>query len=137
MHDEVQPRPAVHPSKAARLRAVLILIVLEKIVQHFFVSVAFYFDVQGLQSTVVVDPQVLMITGLMVAVLFGLALWGLILNHPRAIDLIIALALFDIFGEFVAQGRVDVAITVSFIVAIALLAVALMFRRQIRWSRPS
>jgi hypothetical protein len=43
---------------------------------------------------------------------------------------VIALALFDIIGEFVAQGKLDIMITVSFIVAIILLILASIYRQQ-------
>jgi uncharacterized membrane protein len=47
-----------------------------------------------------------------------------------ATNLVVALALFDIVGEFVAQGRIDIVVTVSFVVATILLIVALIYRRQ-------
>jgi hypothetical protein len=47
-----------------------------------------------------------------------------------ASNLVIALALFDMIGEFIAQGRIDIVITVSFLVATILLILALLYRRQ-------
>jgi hypothetical protein len=44
--------------------------------------------------------------------------------------LLIGLALFDIIGEFVAQGVISIVITVSFLVATLLLILTLVYRRQ-------
>jgi hypothetical protein len=108
----------------------LIALILEKIVQHIVVTLAFYFNWADITSTVVVNPSLLMILGAVVAVLFILSLWGMITRQTWAINLVIALALFDIVGEFVAQGTIIIAITVSFVVATILLVLALLYRRQ-------
>ena len=71
-----------------------------------------------------------MIAGAGIAILFMLSLWGLFTNKKWAINLLIGLALFDILGEFIAQGRIDIAIPVSFIVAVVTLILALVYRRQ-------
>lgn len=111
---------------------VLILLVAEKIIQHVFVTLAFTFNWGNIASTVAVPPTILMVLGAIVAVLFGLALWGMLQRRSRAVDLIMALAMFDILGEFVAQGKFAIVLTVSFIVAILLLVLALVYRRQLR-----
>jgi hypothetical protein len=49
------------------------------------------------------------------------------MRRPWAINLIAALALFDIVGEFVAQGTIGIVITVSFLVAILVLILALTY----------
>jgi hypothetical protein len=56
----------------------------------------------------------------------------MIARQKGAINLVIALALFDTIGEFVAQGTVTITITVSFLVAIVLLIVAIIYRRRER-----
>ena len=109
----------------------LILLVAEKIVQHIFVTLAFYLNWYNIASTVAVMPELLMISGAIVAILFCVSLWGFIKKQRWTINLVIGLALFDIVGEFVAQGRIDIAIPLSFIVAILLLALALIYRRQV------
>jgi hypothetical protein len=108
----------------------LIALVFEKIVQHIVVTLAFYFNWAGIASTVVVNPSLLMILGAVVAVLFALSLWGLLMQRTWAINLVTALALFDILGEFVAQGTLMITMTVSFLVATILLVLALWYRRQ-------
>ena len=109
----------------------LILFSLEKTIQHIFVTLAFYFNWVDIGSTVVVSPTILMILGVPLAVLFAFSLWGMIRKRTWAINLIIALALFDLIGEFVAQGKIGIVITVSFLVAILLLILALVYRRQL------
>ena len=117
-------------AKTAWLRYVLIILVSEKIIQHTLVTAAFYFTWGNMASTVAVNPSTLMILGAIVAILFILSLWGLINRQKWAVNLIIALAVFDIIGEFVAQGTIIIAITVSFLVATTLLILALLYRRR-------
>lgn len=116
--------------KTGWVKYLLAALLLEKVVQHVFVTAAFYLDLGGIRSTVAVSPDVLMVLGAIVAVLFALALWGLLAAKAWALGLIIALALFDLVGEFVAQGRLAIQLNVSFLVAALILFLALSFRRQ-------
>ena len=125
-------RPEAGKSKSNWVRVVLLALVVEKIVQHVFVTLAFIVDLGGLRATVAVDPIILTVVGALVAVLFGASLWGLLARREWALRLVAGLALFDIAGEFVAQGRLDIAITVSVVVATLLLGLALAHRRQWR-----
>jgi hypothetical protein len=111
---------------------VLVILNIEKIIQHIFVTYAFWQDIGGIRSQVAVPPDLLMIAGAGVAILFMLSLWGLLTNKWWTINLLIGLALFDILGEFIAQGRMDIAIPVSFVVAVVILILALVYRRQNR-----
>jgi len=117
--------------KSDRLYFVLILLVIEKIIQHVVVTFALYFNWKDIASTVAVSPTVLMVASAIVAVLFAIALWGLLTKKPWTIKLIIALALFDMVGEFVAQGVICIVLNVSFIVATLLLILSLLYSRQI------
>lgn len=115
--------------KTVWTRYLLIILILEKIIQHIFVSAAFYFNWKDIRSTVTVSPGLLMILGMLITFLFILSLWGMIAQQGWAINLVIALALFDIVGEFVAQGRIMIVITVSFVVATVLLLLGLSYRQ--------
>jgi hypothetical protein len=108
----------------------LVILNIEKIIQHVFVTYAFWRDIGGIRSQVEVSPDILMTAGACIAFLFTLSLWGLFTNKFCAINLLIGLALFDIIGEFIAQGRIDIAIPVSFVVAVVILIMALVYRRQ-------
>ncbi len=108
----------------------MVALVLEEIIQHIMVTTAFYFNWNAIASTVAVSPSLLMILGADVAVCFILSLWGLITQQKWATTLLIAPALFDRVEEFVAQGRLSIVVTVSFIVATSLLALTLSYRRQ-------
>ena len=57
---------------------VLVILIIEKIIQHVFVTFAFYSDFAGIRSSVAVEADLLMISGAMVAILFMLSLWGMI-----------------------------------------------------------
>lgn len=116
--------------KTAWVKYLLIILILEKIVQHTLVTVAFYFDWSNIRSTVAVSPDVLMVLGVVVAILFILGLWGMLTRKQWAHGLVMGLALFDIIGEFVAQGRIDIVINVSFLAAILILTLSMIYRRQ-------
>ena len=92
------------------------------------VTLTFYTDWQQISTTVDADPTQLMVAGAFLALLFALALCALLTRKGWALDLVIALALVDIVGEFYAQGTIAILITFSFIVACILLA--LIARRQ-------
>jgi len=114
---------------SAWLRIVIIILVAEKIIQHVAVTAALAVNWQDIRSTVAVPPDVLLVLGAIVAVLFGLALWGLIQRRRWAVNLVMALALFDMIGEFVAQGTIGIQLNVSFLVATVLLVLCLLERR--------
>lgn len=112
------------------IKYVLIVLLLEKAVQHIFVSLAFYFDWGGIRSTVTVNPNVLLVLGAMVAALFSLSLYGAISQKKWAFNLAMGLALFDVVGEFVAQGTLIIKVTVSFLTALSLLALTISYQRH-------
>ncbi len=121
---------AARKAKTAWVKYLLIALLFEKIIQHSVVTIAFYFNWADIRSTVAVNPSILMILGAIVAVLFMVSLWGMLTQQKGVINLVIALAIFDIIGEFVAQGKISIAITVSFLVATILLILGLIYRRQ-------
>jgi hypothetical protein len=99
----------------------LVVLVVEKIVQHTFVSLAFLYDIGGVRSTVAVDYRALMISGAVLAILFAVAIPALIQKKRWSLYLVALLAASDIIGEFIAQETVFVAINISLIVAVILL----------------
>ena len=111
-------------------RYIIVALLAEKVIQHVAVTAAFYFNWYNIGSTVAVSPTILMVVGAALAVLFAVALWAVSGGRAWATKLIIALALFDIVGEFVAQATIAIDINVSFIVATALLVLVLLYRRQ-------
>ena len=123
-------RRAARHGTSIWLKYILIAVVFEKVIQHCIVTLAFFFDWAGIRSTVTVSPGVLLVLGAIVAGLFGLSLWGIITQRRWAINLVLALAIFDVIGEFVAQGTLSIEVTVSFLVAILLLVLALLYRRH-------
>jgi magnesium-transporting ATPase (P-type) len=118
--------------KPAWVKYALIILIFEKIIQHIVVTIAFYFNWKDIGSTVAVNPKSLMLIGAGLAILFMFSLWGMLARKKWAINLVILLGLSDVIGEFVAQGKIAIVITVSFVVATALLILSLLFRRQER-----
>ena len=90
-------------------------------IQHVVVTACFSYNTFDIRSKVAIDYHFLMISGAIVAALFAIAFWGTIKNRKWGIILASALTMFDIVGEFVAQGTISIAITVSILVAIILL----------------
>jgi len=116
--------------KAGWVKYALIALIIEKIIQHIVVTLAFFTNWRDIASTVAVSPSALMILGAIVALLFMLSLWGMITQKKWAVNLVMGLALFDIVGEFVAQGTLFIVVTVSILVATILLMLGLIRRRQ-------
>ena len=110
----------------------LVLLSVEKVIQHISVTLAFYFNLNDIASAVVVHPGLLMVLGGIVAILFAISLWGLVRKQASAVNLLLALAVFDLVGEFAAQGRIAIDMTVSFLAAMLLLILCLVYRRQMR-----
>jgi hypothetical protein len=111
----------MHMQKRILISYLLIALVVEKIVQHTFVSLAFLYDIGGVRSTVAVDYRALMISGAVLAILFAVALPALTQRKRWSLYLVAVLAASDIIGEFIAQGTVFVTINISLIVATILL----------------
>ncbi len=107
----------------------MLLLVAEKVVQHVAVTVAFAGNMGNIRASVAIDYRLLMVVGAMSAALFALDGWALLRRKSWANTLLIALALVDIVGEFAAQGTVAIVITVSFVVAVVLLILALVALR--------
>jgi hypothetical protein len=122
--------PTLPATEPQWLRFALLILLVEKVLQHVFVSFAFYFDWMNIASTVVVDPTMLLVLGTIAAILYGIALWGLVVRRHWAANLVLGLALFDIVGEFVAQGTLAITINVSFLVAIALFVLTLLYKHR-------
>lgn len=122
-------KPADRTSRASDwLRVALFLLCVEKVIQHIAVTYAFASDWGGIRASVALPYQIFMVAGAILAPLFALAAWWVMRRDPWARGLIIALALTDIVGEFVAQGKLFVTINVSLLVASALLILALLYR---------
>jgi hypothetical protein len=118
--------------KTAWIKNILLILIVEKFIQHIVVSFAFYCDWTSIRSTVVVSPDLLIALGIILVFLFALSFWGMLTQQNWAINLVIGLAWFDIIGEFVAQGKIMIAIPISFIVAWILLIFAISYRNRIR-----
>lgn len=126
------------PSTSRRwLDYVILVLLAEKIIQHTFVSLAFYFNWMDIASTVAVNPTILLVLGSIVVVLFCLALIGMVRHSSWAINLVLGLAVFDIIGEFYAQGTLAIQITLSFLLACILLLLALLSVKQNKPHRSS
>jgi hypothetical protein len=81
MDASLDPRNLARYGTMGWLTYVLVAVVVEKIIQHSVVTLAMFFNWGDIRSTVAVSPNVLIVLGAIVAVLFSLSLWG-IATHP-------------------------------------------------------
>lgn len=130
MNTQPENPDSIRSANSGWIRYILLALTVEKIIQHIYVTLAFYSNWGNIDATVAVNPDVLMILGAVIAALLILSLWGLITRNKWAVNLIIGLALFDIIGEFIAQGTIFIQLNISFLVATALLILALIYRRK-------
>ena len=109
---------------------VLLILSIEKFVQHMFVSYAFYVDLMEIRSTVVVDYRLLMFSGFIVGILFLVNILFLLRRSRKSFRVLFFLALFDFIGKFIAQGTLAIDITVFFLVASLLLLILIVERKR-------
>jgi hypothetical protein len=110
------------PSLTGRRGWLIRFLLLEKTLQHIFITWVFATDRFDLRQGVVLDYRLFLYSGGVVAVLFLVALLAHLAGRRWALTLAGGLALFDILGEFVAQGGLVIRIVVSFLVAVLLLS---------------
>ncbi len=106
----------------------LLVLSIEKFVQHMFVTYAFAVDLGEIRDSVVIHHTPLMIVGFIVGVLFALSARLQFKNQRAGYMLLLFLALFDFVSEFVAQGTLAVEIVVSIVVATVILII--LFRNR-------
>ncbi len=127
MKDDAALQQSASRQRVEWLKWIIVLLVIEKIIQHTAVTLAFYFDWSHIRNTVAVPADILMVLGGIVAILFAIALWGALTSRVWVRGLTMGLAIFDMVGEFVAQGKLDITINVSFLVAAALFVLSLRY----------
>jgi hypothetical protein len=110
---------------------VLLILSFEKFVQHVVVTYAFWRNASGIREWVVVDYRILMISGFIVGILFLINISFLIQRIGSSFAALFFLALFDCVGEFIAQGTLAIEITVSFLVASAILLILVFCRKRL------
>jgi hypothetical protein len=109
----------------------LLILAFEKFVQHMYVTYGFIINLGGIRLAVSLDYRIFLISGFLVGLLFLLAFILLFRGNRLSLTLLFYLALFDFLGEFVAQGKVFITITVSFLVAALILIMIGTKRRSL------
>lgn len=117
--------------KKSFLLYLLIILSIEKFIQHSFVTYAFFVDLGGIRNSVAVDYRFLLVSGFIVGLLFLINIPFLYQRSRFSFILLYALALFDFIGEFVAQGTLFIDITVSFVVATVILIILLLYGKRL------
>lgn len=118
-------------SGRSKSQILLLVLSIEKVVQHLFVTYAFAIDMGDIRDSVVIHHTPLMIAGFVVGLLFAVSVRLQYRNERRGYLLLLYLALFDIVGEFVAQGTLAIEIVVSIVVAAILLVTLLLNRKTL------
>jgi hypothetical protein len=118
-------------SKRSFPLVLLMILSLEKFIQHMFVTYAFLVDLGGIRQSVSLDYRLFMISGFVVGILFLVSFMLMIRRNRLSLNLLLGLALFDFVGEFVAQGTLFIDIPVSFVVASVIILVLLVTRNSL------
>jgi len=130
-----QTRADGHGSvKRSKVQILLLVLSIEKFVQHMFVTYAFAVDMGDIRDSVVIHHVPLMIVGFIVGVLFVVSARLQLENQRTGYVLLFLLALFDFVAEFVAQGTIAIKIVLSIIVATIILLVLFRNRKTLLYS---
>ena len=131
-------RGGANAKASGRSKSQILLLVLsiEKVIQHLFVTYAFAVDMGGIRDSVVIHHVPLMIVGFVVGLLFAASVRLQYRNERRGYLLLLVLALFDFVAEFVAQGTLAIEIVVSIVVAAIILVTLFLNRKTLLSSEP-
>jgi len=115
------------------VRAVLVILLVEKIIQHLFTAIAFIYDIPGIGTPDIgtrfeISNPVMATNNAVLVLLFGAAIWGIARDRRWAIILVFLLATFDIVAEFLFHGFFF--ITFSVIVSLVLIIVLMRYRSE-------
>jgi hypothetical protein len=110
---------------------ILIILSVEKFIQHSLVTYAFYTDSGSIRSSVAVDYRFLIVSGFIVGLLFLVNIPFLYQRKRFSFFLLAGLAFFDLIGEFAAQGTLIIDITISFVVAAGILLILILSRKSL------
>mgnify|MGYP006288637359 CR=1 FL=1 len=113
------------------LLVVLVILSVEKFVQHTVVTAALLVDFRGIRSTVAVDYRLLVVSGFLVGILFAADTPFLLRRRAFSFKLLFGLASFDVLGEFAAQGTLGIDVTLSFVVACTILIILIARGRRL------
>lgn len=130
-----QTRPGDNgPVKRSGSQILLLVLSVEKFVQHMFVTYAFAVDLGDIRDSVVIHHAPLMIVGFVVGMLFVVSARLQLKNQRAGYVLLLFLALFDFVAEFVAQGTLAIEIVLSIIVATIILLTLFGNRKTLLYS---
>lgn len=115
--------------RRSKSQILLLVLSIEKVVQHLFVTYAFAVDLGDIRASVVIHHVPLMIVGFAVGVLFAVSSRLQFKNQRAGYVLLLYLALFDFVSEFIAQGTLAIEIVLSIVVATIIL-LTLFFNRK-------
>jgi len=107
----------------------LVLLGIEKTIQHIFVTYAFAIDLSGIRSEMQFDYRFFMYSGIFIAILFAFATYYLGKMELLGVKLMFLGGWIDFIGEFIGQGIPLEFIPVSFIVAIIIILVSWTYYR--------
>jgi hypothetical protein len=119
----------------SKSQTLLLVLSIEKVLQHLFVTYALAVDMGGIRDSVVIHHAPLMIVGIAVGLLFAVSVRLQYRSDRRGYRLLLYLALFDFVGEFVAQGTLAIEIVVSIVVAAIILVTLLLTRKTLLRTR--
>ncbi len=118
-------------TKRSPAKILLLVLSVEKVVQHLFVTYAFAVDLGGIRDSVVIHHVPLMVVGSAVGVLFAISARLQFKNERTGYVLLLGLGLFDFISEFFAQGTLAIEVVLSIVVATIILLTLFFARRSL------
>lgn len=109
----------------------LIILAFEKFIQHMVITFAIFTNRDAIRQSLSLDYRIFLVSGFVVGLLFLAAAILLLRRQRGGPILMLFLALFDFFGEFVAQGTLFIAIPMSFLVACLILGILFVWRKEL------
>jgi hypothetical protein len=130
-HPGDEPTEADLKAKFSVPLLLLMILSLEKFVQHMVVTYAFMTDLSDIRQFVIFDYRIFMFTGFFIGMLFLLSFVLMTRRARFGLNLLFLLALFDFVTEFVAQGTLIIEVTVSILVAALIIVLCLLTRKNL------
>lgn len=107
----------------------LIILSVEKVIQHIFVTIALLWNIGDIRSSIAVDYGVIIAAGAVLAVVYQVSSFGLFKKRKWGLALVTMPAFADVVGEYVVQGA-TIIVTLSLVVAVVILVLVFLAFRQ-------
>jgi len=114
-----------------RIYYFLLILCIEKVVQHIYVTYAFATDIDTIRTDVVFDYRIFMYSGMIIALGFFFSAYGILKEQKWSLNLLWILGWTDFVGEFIAQGGRLQFVPLSYLLAIVIIIIVPIYKHRI------